>query len=179
MSWLKRPPASVAGRGKGSSENLPPIPGVDADNPVLGHLDSSYTWYNQNAIRTMRNHFVIRTMQLLFASAIPVTQILMSGTPSRATAGALGALIAILQGIDALHRYGEHYISWRATAQDLLRERFLFSAQSGNYGNLSHANALALLATRVDAIEATENQQWQAGEVSTVGASGAQQQAAN
>lgn len=179
MSWLRRSPSSLAGQGEASSANLPPIPGVEADNPVLDHLDTSYTWYNRNAIRTMRHHFFIRTMQLLLASAIPVTQILMSGTPSRATAGGLGALIAILQGKDALHRYGEHYISWRATAQDLLRERFLFSAQSGNYSNLSHAKALALLATRVDAIEATENQQWQAGEVSTEGAGGAQQQSAN
>jgi hypothetical protein len=178
MSALNRPTASVAGSANSPSGTLPAIPGVDSGNPVLGHLDSSYTWYNQNAIRTMHNHFFLRTMQLLLASAIPVTQILMSGTPSRATAGVLGALIAILQGIDSLHRYGEHYVSWRATAQDLLRERFLFSAQSGPYANMPQAQALVLLATRVDAIEATEHQQWQSGEASIEAGAGGQQQAA-
>lgn len=179
MSASNRPRASVTAKAKGSAVNLPLIPGVDPGNPVLGHLDRSYTWYNQNATRTMHNHFLIRTMQLLFASAIPVTQILMSGIPSRATAGVLGALIAILQGTDSLHRYGEHYVAWRATAQDLLRERFLFSAQSGPYANIPQVQALALLATRVDAIEASENQQWQAGEASIEGAGGTQQQASD
>jgi hypothetical protein len=175
MSALNRPPKSVVGGADGPTGNLPAIHGVDPSNPVLSHLDGSY---NQNAIRTMRDHFFLRTMQLLFASAIPVTQILMSGTPSRVTAGVLGALIAILQGVDSLHRYGEHYVAWRATAQDLFRERFLFSAQSGPYANIPQDQALVLLATRVDAIEATENQQWQSGEASVEAGGGGQQQAA-
>jgi len=173
-SWLTRRLPSVVGRDKGGAEVLPLIPGMAPGDPVLVHLDAAYRWYNQNARRTMRNHFRLRTLQLLLASAIPVTQILMAGTPSRATAGGLGALIAIFQGIDTLHHYGEHYVAWRATAQDLIRERFLFSVLTGPYAKLSQAQARAALAMRVDAIEAAENHEWQTRELTTDAAEGSQ-----
>jgi hypothetical protein len=129
---------------------------------VLTHLDSQIARYDESAIHSMTWHFRLRTLQILTAAVIPVTQVFVSGVAARITAGALAAFVAILQGIDSLHHYGDHYANWRATAQQLWRERFLFAAPAGPYkGFPAHGSeALATLADRVDAIEAQENRQW-------------------
>lgn len=174
--WLigdAMPAIGTALRGLGSSliggrsSQLPNIPGVDAADPVLSHLDGAIRWYDSNARRTMKWHFRLRTVQLLLAASIPFTQILLSGVPARAVAAGLAGVIAIGQGIDGLHRYGEHYVAWRATAQQLLRERFLFSVRSGPYVGMALVEARQKLASRVDAVEASENHEWQQQELAT------------
>lgn len=112
-------------------------------------------------------HFRLRGAQICFAAAIPVTQILPAAVVWRVAAGVLGGLIAICQGIDAMHHYGDHYVAWRATCQQLLRERQLFAATAGPYEPLEphSAKALALLADRSSAIEVQEQQKWVAGQL--------------
>jgi hypothetical protein len=65
-----------------------------------------------------------------------------------------------------MHHYGDHYVGWRATCQQMLRERQLFAAHAGPYAQLEpgSSEALSLLATRIDSIEAQEQQRWQAGQ---------------
>lgn len=143
--------------------HLPEVAGVDPHDPVLSHLDAQIRWYNENAQRTMSWHFRLRGTQLIVAAAIPVTQIFAGALAWRIVAGSLGGLIAICQGFDTMHHYGEHYVAWRATCQQLRRERQLFSAQSGPYAQLPPGSPEALreLAARVDSIEGQEQQHWQ------------------
>jgi Protein of unknown function (DUF4231) len=149
-------------RGRRDELELAPIEGVAADDPVMTHLDSQIRWYDRNSQRSMSAHFRLRTTQMVIAAVIPVTQVFLGGVTARVTAGTLAAVIAIFQGVDSLHNYGEHYVSWRATTQQLWRERFLFAAAAGPYNTTPPRNAAALerLAERVDAVESQENRQW-------------------
>jgi hypothetical protein len=150
-------------RGRHDPLPLHAIAGVAADDPVLAHLDSQIRWYDDNSKRSMTAHFRLRSAQILVAAVIPVTQVFLDGVPARITAGVLAALVAVVQGIDSLHHYGDHYVSWRATTQQLWRERFLFAAGAGAYKSAvppQGPTALALLAERVDAVESQENHQW-------------------
>jgi Protein of unknown function (DUF4231) len=151
-------------RHRNAPIRLPEVPGVDPHEPALRHIDTQIEWYDSNARRTRRWHFRLRGAQIILAAAIPVTQIIPAAVGWRIVAGVFGGLIAICQGFDSMHHYGDHYVAWRATAQQLLRERGLFAAHAGGYKDLSSDEALSTLATRTDAIEAEEQQRWATGQ---------------
>jgi hypothetical protein len=111
-------------------------------------------------------HFRLRGAQIVFAAIIPITQIVPPAVGWRITAGLLGGLIAVCQGFDSMHHYGDHYVAWRATCQQLLRERQLFMAAAGDYASLDRGSreAISRLAARTDAIEGHELQRWTAGQ---------------
>jgi hypothetical protein len=150
---------------------IPVIQGVDPHNPVLLQADAQIQWYDDNARRSMSWHFRLRGAQICFAAAIPVTQIFPAAVGWRIAAGVLGGLIAICQGFDAMHHYGDHYVAWRGTSQQLLRERQLFAAGAGDYAGLdpNSPQALGQLAARVAAIEGQEQQKWAAGQLKADG----------
>jgi hypothetical protein len=147
--------------------HLPAVPRVDPHNAVLAQVDGQIRWYDENARRSMSWHFRLRGAQICFAAAIPVTQIVPGAVGWRIAAGILGGLIAIFQGFDSMHHYGDHYVAWRATCQQLLGERKLFAASAGTYAGLvpSSDKALALLAQRTSEIEGQEQQKWAAGQL--------------
>lgn len=152
------------------------VPGVDAHNPVLSHVDTQIRWYDENARRSMAWHFRLRGAQIAFAAAIPVTQILPAAVGWRVAAGVLGGLIAICQGFDGMHHYGDHHVAWRATCQQLLRERQLFAAGAGDYAGLepNSPTALGQLAAHAAALEGQEQQKWAAGQLKGPAGSDAQ-----
>ncbi len=160
----------------GDQLKLPAIPGLERTDPVLTQVDSSIKWYDTNALRAMRIHFGLRTTQLVLATLIPISQVFDWGLLSRVLAAVLAGGIALSQGLDSLHHYGEHYVGWRATAQRMLRERFLFSAHAGEYEKFPALSegARQVLAANVNAIEAQESQSWQSLQAKTSGSLAAQ-----
>jgi Protein of unknown function (DUF4231) len=146
---------------------LPDVTGLDANNPLLVHVDGQIHWYDQNAIRARHWHFRLRGLQVVLAALIPVTQIVPTSIGWRITAGILAGLVAVCQGFEGMHHYGEHYVAWRATCQSLLRERQLFAAGAGPYAAFPRGSreSLRLLAERVDAAEGQEQQRWADGQL--------------
>lgn len=154
-------------RQQSQQVQIPPVPELDPHNPVLEQVDTQIRWYDDNARRSMSWHFRLRGAQISLAAAIPVTQILPAAVGWRIAAGVFGGLIAICQGFDAMHHYGDHYVAWRATCQQLLQERQLFAAGAGDYEGLEpdSPKALAQLVSRSAAIEGQEQQKWAAGQL--------------
>ena len=70
-------------------------------------------------------------------------------------------LIAVLEGILLLNRYGEHGITYRRTSEGLKRERALLLAEAGDYAGKDLKERLRLLAERTEALLDEENKQWQ------------------
>jgi hypothetical protein len=146
---------------------LAAVPGIPENEAVLNEVDRQIRWYDSNARRTMQLHFRLRTVQIVLAATIPITQIPSSAIGWRLAAGVFGAVIAVCQGFDAMHHYSDHYVAWRATCQQLLRERQLFAAGAGAYQGMepSSSEALRQLATRATEIEAQEQQKWAADQM--------------
>lgn len=72
----------------------------------------------------------------------------------------LGASVAILEGLQQLGQYNNLWVSYRATAEQLKHERFLFLARSGPYKGLEEQEAWRLLAERVEEQVSTEHAKW-------------------
>jgi hypothetical protein len=156
-----RTATAFLGLGAIEPVQLPAIAGMPPDDPVLKQVDDDICWYDRNAKRTMHAHRRYRGAQIIAAALLPVSQVFFAGLVAREMTAVLGAVILILQGFDAMHQYEEHYAAWRATAQALFRERFMFSVHSGPYANPPAGyDPRRLLAERCDAITAAENQQW-------------------
>jgi len=64
------------------------------------------------------------------------------------TTGALGATIALLEGLQQLNQYHNNWIAYRSTAEALKHEKFMFLSKAGVYAAAS--NATALLAENIE-----------------------------
>jgi Protein of unknown function (DUF4231) len=71
--------------------------------------------------------------------------------------GVLGALIAVIEGIQRVYQYHANWLSYRATCQGLKREKFLYLAKAGPY---AAADSDVLLAERIEVLISRENAQW-------------------
>ncbi len=157
-SWLKG--------GGAEAVLLPAIPGVDHTDPVFAAADAQIRWYDANSRRSRAWHFRLRTAQLIFATAVPITQVPSPALGWRVTVALLGGAVALAQGIDTLHHYGDHYVRWRATCQRMLAERQLFAAEAGPYKS---GRDVKLFAEHLSAIEADEQTHWQQGQLAASG----------
>ena len=72
--------------------------------------------------------------------------------------GALGVLITAFEGMLQLHHSHENWIAYRATAESLKHEKFLFLARAAPYNNA--ADPRAMLAERVESLVSQESAKW-------------------
>lgn len=80
--------------------------------------------------------------------------------------GGLAAVIVVLESVQHLYQFQEHWITYRSTAQALKHERYLYLAKAGPYvGEDRHRQ----LAERLEGLISQEHAKWTAShrEVST------------
>ena len=76
---------------------------------------------------------------------------------SKIAIGALGVLVAVVASLLGLPQLQEHWIEYRATAESLRKEKFLFLSQTEPYDK---DDAFHLLVQRVEALLSKENTEW-------------------
>jgi Protein of unknown function (DUF4231) len=72
--------------------------------------------------------------------------------------GVLGALIAIVKGVQQLNQYHANWISYRSTCEALKHEKFLYLAKAGPYA--AATDSRVLLAERIEALVSQEHAKW-------------------
>jgi hypothetical protein len=75
--------------------------------------------------------------------------------------GALGAAIAIIEGLQQLNQHHANWISYRSTCEALKHEKYLYLGKAGPYATASDAHAL--LAEKVEALVSQEHAKWASG----------------
>jgi len=142
---------------------------LSIDDPIQKRLEDQLAWYSQKS-RAARVAFKrIKVTEIVAAALIPFLtgQINKQEWPGVGyLIGVLGVLITVLEGILHLNQYQENWSTYRATAESLKHEKFMFLAKAGPYANA--ADVRVTLAERVEALISQENTQW----VATVQKSG-------
>lgn len=128
------------------------------NHPAWRRLENQLHWYGSKSASSKKCYKILRTTQLCLAAAIPV--IAMGGVWSKWFTAAFGALIAVLEGLQQLNQFGPQWVEYRATAERLKHEKFLFLSQSGDYRDLEPAEAWRLLAERVEENVSQEHARW-------------------
>jgi hypothetical protein len=130
-----------------------------AEHPAWLRLNDQLDWYDKKSRDNQRRYKQIKVAQLVLAGSIPVFA-LVGATWGRWVTAILGASVAILEGLQQLGQYNNLWVSYRATAEQLKHEKYLFLAKSGPYNGLNEEDALRLLAERVEERVSTEHAKW-------------------
>ena len=128
-------------------------------HPAWMRLNDQLSWYDRKSADNQRRYKQIKVAQLVLAGSIPVFA-LVGDLWGRWVTAILGASVAILEGIQQLGQYNNLWVSYRATAEQLNHEKFLFLAKSGPYRDLEEAEALKRLAERIEERVSTEHAKW-------------------
>jgi len=122
-------------------------------------LNDQLRWYDGKSGSRQKRYKQIKTAQLVLAGSIPVFS-LVGAVWGRWITAVLGASVAILEGLQQLGQYNNLWVNYRATAERLKHEKYLFLAQSGPYRDLEKEEGLRRLAERVEEQVSTEHAKW-------------------
>jgi Protein of unknown function (DUF4231) len=130
---------------------------------TLERLEDQINWYDAKSSYNQRLFKWLKTATIVAAVAIPVC----AGRGERLAilAGVLGALIALIEGVQQLNQYQQNWITYRSTCEALKHEKYLYLANAGPYA--SAENPKALLAERVESQVSQEHAKWAATQQQT------------
>lgn len=124
-------------------------------------LDGQQRYYSARSSLFQDRYKQIKLALIFVSASIPILAFLPWLETARYVVAGSGVLIAVLEGILLLNRYGEHGITYRRTSEGLKRERALLLAEAGDYAGKDLKERLRLLAERTEALLDEENKQWQ------------------
>ena len=135
------------------------VPEEVRQHAAWARLNDQLGWYDHKSAVNQQRYKQIQAAQIILATSIPVLS-LIDAASGRWITAILGASVAILAGFQQLGNYNDLWTTYRATAEHLRHEKFLFLAQSGPYRTLQEEEALRLLAERVEERVSTEHAKW-------------------
>jgi|SRR6476646_8699940 Protein of unknown function (DUF4231) len=125
---------------------------------VEQRLTDQISWYDRKSKTNQRCFKWLRFVEIVAAATIPfLSGFAGDSFPIKIVIGALGVLVAVLASLLGLLHLQEHWIEYRATAESLTREKFLFLTQTEPY---DRDDAFHLLVQRVEALLSKENADW-------------------
>jgi hypothetical protein len=137
------------------SPHLEAVNSPGLEERVQARLAEELRWYDAHARENQRWYRAIKVVQLIAAALVPV----MAGVGVSAwITGGLGSAIVVLEGVQQLYQFQEHWITYRTTWEGLRREQHLYEASAGDYA--AAASPPTLLAERVEALVAREHARW-------------------
>ena len=135
---------------------------TDVPNPatvVWQRLQDQLRWYDEKSARHKQWFHRLKVAQIIIAALIPV---IAAGGASVKVAGALGAAIVILEALQQLFQFQQNWVSYRATAEALKHEKFLYLASAGPYAGIDRPELR--LAERVEGLVSQEHAAWTASQ---------------
>ena len=136
-----------------------PISDSLKSHPAWFRLFDQLNWYDRKSQHCQRWYKWLKFAQVAFAALIPATS-LLPGDCAKWAASIFGVLIAVLEASQQMNQYATLWFSYRATAERLKHEKFLFLAIAGPYKGLAEPERLIALAERVEEHVSTEHANW-------------------
>jgi hypothetical protein len=121
-------------------------------------IDDQIKWLSGKSGASQKLFKRCRLAEIVLASLIPVVAVLpLPELAGKVVVAAAGAAIAIVAGAVSLWRFQELWVQYRATAEALKREKFLYLTAAPPYAG---EDRFALLVGRAEALLAAENANW-------------------
>lgn len=140
------------------TDSLPqPTDAAERDDLLWQELNALFRWYERAATRTRLSYQTLKVAALI-AGAV-VTVLAAARAPAVLTAG-LAATIVIVEGIQQVFRFHRNWIVYRATAEALRQNAFLYVAGMDPYSDISTRRAK--LADVLRDLTSKENASWAA-----------------
>ena len=141
-----------------NADALPDVRTQTQPDPTIERLEDQIKWYDARSRYNQRMFKWLKTATIVAAVAIPLCA--SQGAQLAIISGVLGALIALIEGIQQLNQYQQNWITYRSTCEALKHEKYLFLANAGPYA--AAENPKTLLAERVESQVSQEHAKWAA-----------------
>src|SRR2546430_12533494 len=131
---------------------------ISPEEYIEQRLSDQINWYDRKSGTNQCWFKRLRFAEIVAASTIPFLSGFAGDSFSiKIAIGALGVLVAVVASLLGLLQLQEHWIEYRATAESLRTEKFLFLTQTEPYDK---DDAFHLLVQRVEALLSKENTDW-------------------
>jgi hypothetical protein len=133
------------------------------EDTTEARLASQIAWYDGRAAKNQRWYKNLKFTVIVISTAIPLLAGAQVPVPpilglQNWLLGLLGAIIAVIEGVQQLNQYHGNWISYRSTCEALKHEKFLFIGNAGAYATAK--NPQALLAERIESLVSQEHAKW-------------------
>jgi hypothetical protein len=142
-----------------NAKHEPPVPESVETHPAWFRLVDQLNWYDRKSQNAQQWYKCFKIAQVTFAALIPATS-LLPAEYAKWTASVFGVLIAVLEAIQQMNQYSSLWFTYRATAERLKHEKYLFLSAAGPYKGLAEPERLLALAERVEEHVSTEHANW-------------------
>lgn len=131
---------------------------ISPEEYIEKRLNDQISWYDRKSVANQRWFKRLRFTELVAAATIPFLSGFSGDSfPIKIAIGALGVLVAVIASILGLLHHQEHWLVYRATAESLRKEKFLFLTRTEPYDK---DGAFHLLVQRVEDLLSKEGTQW-------------------
>src|SRR5262245_20196165 len=131
---------------------------ISQEDYIELRLNDQINWYDHKSRRNQCLFKCLRLAEIIAAATIPfLSGFAGNSFPIKIAIGVLGVFVAVIASLLGLLHLQEHWIRYRATAESLKREKFLFLTQTEPYDK---GDAFHLLVQRVEALLSKENTEW-------------------
>jgi len=135
------------------------VPEFAAAHPAWLRLEDQMQWYDNKSLHSQSWYKRLKLGQVSLAVLIPVMSLLPADMAKWITAIS-GTVIALLEAAQQMNQYSTLWVTYRATAERLKHEKFLFLSTAGPYRGLPEPERLIQLAERVEEHVSTEHANW-------------------
>lgn len=111
------------------------VPEFAAAHPAWLRLEDQMQWYDNKSQRSQRWYKWLKLAQVALAVLIPVMSLLPADI-AKWTMALSGTVIALLEAIQQMNQYSTLWVTYRATAERLKHEKYLFLSVAGPYRGL-------------------------------------------
>lgn len=150
MSWFGK---------KTKNKTTAPVPEWAAAHAAWIRLEEQLNWYDSKSTYCQGWYKRLKVIQITLAVLIPVFSLLDPERAKWATSIA-GVTIAVLEGVQHMNQYSTLWVTYRATAERLKHEKFLFLSAAGPYKGQAEQDRLVALAERVEEHVSAEHANW-------------------
>lgn len=132
------------------------------DRYLQERVQDQISWYERKSASSKRWFHRLRTTVIIAGALIPLLVGYANGPYEwlKYIAGALGAVVAISEGILSLRRYRDLWSAYRLAAERLNRERWLYENGALDEYAASDEAAFRRFVQRAEQIMASENDEW-------------------
>lgn len=135
------------------------VPEFAAAHPAWLRLEDQMQWYDNKSQHSQRWYKRLKLAQVALAVLIPVMSLLPADI-AKWTMALSGTVIALLEAAQQMNQYSTLWVTYRATAERLKHEKYLFLSAAGPYRGLPEPERLIQLAERVEEHVSTEHANW-------------------
>jgi hypothetical protein len=132
---------------------------MDPEEYMKQRVENQIEWFSRKSRQNNRVFIRFEFLAIVLAGSIPFAALFMSDSNYWISylVSAIGILIAMITGIVTLMKYRDNWIEYRATAEMLKRERFLYLTRCGAYADEDCFNTFV---QRIEGILANEASSW-------------------